>query len=295
MSLREGLTIASLSPAIARAVARAEHAARLGALFVDLPYFASFVEELVRYTFGLTPRANEWGDITHERAVPFLHALVRRVARADADATTRDEARAFTLGLASHLAIDQALHPLINWLADAEVARTGISHASAHREVEKFQSVCFQETYFGVDLMGTAPVRAHLHVAGLDRLERSAVAQVAILAMADAFGRSPSIGDVAKWGRSFVVFSKMVASPLGRRVAPPAAKEEARPRFLHGSWGSFESRLDVTIAASSRVLEAVGALIEGPPHELSLDDVRGALTGLLDAGTIDPPGSTFVA
>jgi len=45
------------------------------------------------------------------------------------------------LGVASHCAIGRTLHPLINALA--RLHRGSGSHDASHREVEKFQSICF--------------------------------------------------------------------------------------------------------------------------------------------------------
>ena len=102
---------------------------------------------MVRYVVGAAPRPNPWGDRTHEDAVLLLDSVIRRAAATTGE-IVRGEAQAFALGLASHLAIDRALHPLVNWLADADVADKGVTHSSAHREVEKFQSICFHESYW---------------------------------------------------------------------------------------------------------------------------------------------------
>lgn len=284
-SLGEGLAVAGLATSARRVLARTAHAARLGALFVDLPYFASFERELVRYVARLAPRPSPWGDRTHEHAVKILRAVVARAAALPAG-LARDEACAFALGLASHLAIDQAVHPLVNWLAEKDVARSNgkTTHAAAHREVEKFQSICFHEAYFGADMMGTSICASHLDVRGMDRLDESPVVSLALDAMADVLGSSPSRAELGRWGRSFVRYTRILASPIGKTVAPPAAKEAARPRYLEGPWGSFDAILEQAIARSAPVLEGVWATLESPSTPLRVP---------LDEGTIDPPGSTF--
>lgn len=293
-SLAEGAAVAKLPTDARRVLARASHAARLGVLFVDLPYFASFEQELVRYLLHLAPQGNPWGDRTHSEAVAILVAVVRRAAET-ADSFARDENRAFALGLASHLAIDRAVHPLVNWLAERDVA-DGLSkgnHAAAHREVEKFQSICFHETYFGGDALGTRAMSAHLGVRGMDRLERSAPAMLGIAAMHDALGSAPKLGDLARWGRSFGRYTQILASPLGKTIAPPEVKEAARPRYVHGRWGTFANVLEEAIHASVPVVETVWSMLEGPPRKLSHEDVTATLFGVFGPGTIDPPGSTF--
>lgn len=293
--LRESAAAGALPTPVRRALSRSEQSARLGALFPDLPYFEAFARELVRYVVGLPPRSSPWGARTHEDPVRVLRAFVVRAARREgADALVpREDALAFALGFASHLAVDRAMHPLVNFLADRDVAAKGGEHSAAHREVEKFQSICFHERYLGADMMGTRTLRGYLFVAGIDRLGSSPLAAMARRAVADAFGGAPAERELAGWGRSFVHYTHVLASPLGARVAPGAAKEAARPLYLHGPWGTFERALEGAVAASARALEAVAGLFEA---EGELDDARAraALAGALDEGTIDPPGSTFV-
>jgi len=294
-SLREGLACAPLPTAVRRSLARAEPTARLGALFPDLPYFAAFGRELARYVVGLPPRPSPWGARTHDDPVPVLCAFVARANRRrgeDADVSVED-ARAFAVGLASHLAIDRAMHPLVNWLADRDVRERGGLHAAAHREVEKFHSICFHEAYLGDDMMGTRTLRGYLFVAGIDRLARSPVAEMARRAFADVHDGAPSARELSAWGRSYVHYTHVLASPLGARVAPPAAKEAARPRYQRGEWGTFEGELDRAITRSGAVLGRVAELVEGHGRDQTADEVGRALDGLLGGGTIDPPGSAF--
>jgi hypothetical protein len=222
-SLGEGLAVASLPPQARRLLARSGHAARLGAVFVDLPYFASFESELVRYVAGWPPRPSPWGDRTHESAVPILDAFVRRAAAIPAG-PERDAAWAFALGLASHLAIDQAVHPLVNWLAEKDVAESEgkLTLAAAHRDVEKFHSICFHESYFGSDMMGTAAAFAHVEVREMARLDDDPTASLARAAIEDVLGSAPSREELGRWGRSFVRYARILASPVGRTVAPPS-------------------------------------------------------------------------
>ncbi len=284
-SLGEGLALASLPSGARRILARSAHAARLGALFVDLPYFDAFERELVRYVARRPPRASPWGSRTHEHAVKILRAVVARAAALPAG-LRRDEARAFALGLASHLAIDQAAHPLVNWLAEKDVATSGgkLTQAMAHREVEKFQSICFHEAYFGADMMGTTILASHLDVRGMERLEESAGASVGLAAMRDVLGGAPSPRELGRWGRSYMRYTRILASPIGKTIAPPKAKDAARPRYLEGTWGTFDAILERAIARSAPVLEGVWATLDEPSTPLRL---------ALDEGTIDPPGSTF--
>lgn len=289
-ALREGLARARVSADARRTVARAEHAARLGALWVDLPYFATFKTDIARYALGRPLPTSHWGTETHERAVPLLRAVIRRGCAVSGD-YARCEAVAFAIGLASHLAIDRALHPLINWLAERRTAsHPRMTHDQAHREVEKFQSIAFHEAYFGHDPMGTPRLAAHMHVAGIERLDRG-IGELARGAMHDAFGSAPNADVVRRWGNNYALYVRLLASPAGKSIAPPAARDAAAPLFLQGEWGSFAMHLERAIEASADVLEIVWSLSRGaaPTDE----ELKHALSGVLDDGTIDPPGSTF--
>lgn len=295
-ALREGLARARVPAEARRTVARAEHAARLGALWVDLPYFATFKSDIARYALGRTLPTSHWGTETHERAVPLLRAVIRRgcaVSARDGGEVARCEAAAFAIGLASHLAIDRALHPLVNWLAERRTASTArMTHDQAHREVEKFHTICFHEAYFGHDPMGTSRLATYMQIDGIDRLDRG-IGELGRGAMHDAFGSAPSPAVVRRWGNNYVHYVRLLASPAGKLIAPPAARAAAAPLFLHGEWGSFATYLERAIEASVDVIEIVWSLFQRAEHAPADEELKQALAGVMDDGTIDPPGSTF--
>jgi hypothetical protein len=169
-ALREAMAAPALGAAARRRIARHEDAARLGALLVDLPYFDRYLGEVVRYLAGVAARPSPWGARLHEGGAVALMRALLAVARVDPD----PRIGAIALGLASHVAIDRALHPLVNALARAHPHG---DHGSSHREVEKFQSICFHEAYLGRDLMGQPGIRHHLtiHLAGT--LDDAAIAR----------------------------------------------------------------------------------------------------------------------
>lgn len=293
-ALREGVARARVSPDARRTVARAEHAARLGALWIDLPYFATFKSDIARYALGRALPTSSWGTETHERAVPLLRAVIRRgcaVPVRERGEFAWCEAAAFAIGLASHLAIDRALHPLVNWLAERRTAsRTRMTHDQAHREVEKFQSICFHETYFGHDIMGTSRLASYMHVDGIERLDRS-LGELGRAAMQDAFGSAPTPAALRGWGNNYALYVRLLATPAGKLIAPPSAREAAAPLFLHGEWGSFAMHLERAIEASALVIDIVWELLQraAPTDE----ELKQALAGVLDDGTVDPPASRF--
>jgi hypothetical protein len=281
-ALREAMAAPALDGAVRRLLVRRDDAARFGAVLPDLPYFDRYAAEVVRYVTGLPARPSRWGAAIHEGGAVALLGSLLAIARRERD----DVLGAIALGVASHCAIDRALHPLINALARRH--RGGASHDASHREVEKFQSICFHERYLGRDTMGTSAITGYLtiHLAAQldDRLSR-----LVREAWADALGDAPSARELAGFARGYRQHARLLGTPLGKRVAPPASKDEARPRYLHGPWGTFEVLLEEAITRSIEVVHAAGAVLEAGDRDV--DGARSMLEGLLPAGTIDPQGS----
>lgn len=280
-ALREAMASPALAPSVRRRLVRRDDAARFGALVPDLAYFDRYVAEVIRYVARVPARPSPWGAAIHDGGAVALLGSLLGIARRERD----DELAAIALGLASHCAIDRALHPLINALARAHPA--GKSHDASHREVEKFQSVCFHEQYLGRDTMGTPAITGYLTIqlanglpARLNRLLREA--------WSDALGSAPRERELNGFVRGYRAHARLLGTRLGKRVAPPAAKDEARPRYLQGPWGSFEALLAAAITTSLGVLDAAGAVLDAGASDL--DSARGALAVKLPTGTIDPQG-----
>lgn len=280
-ALREAIAAPGLAAHARRRLVRREDGARLGAVLVDLPYFDRYLGEVARYALGVPARPSPWGARLHEGgAVPLLVALLD-AARGERDPTLG----AVALGLASHLAIDRALHPLVNALARAHPHG---DHGSSHREVEKFQSICFHEAYHGRDLMGDPAIGRHVAVHLAGALADPALARPLLAAFTRALGAAPSPAELTRLGKGYLAHTWLLGSALGRRIAPPAAKDAARPRFLHGPWGTFAEHLEAAIAASLPVLEAAADVLEAGDAERPA--ALAALAHVLPPGTIDPAG-----
>jgi hypothetical protein len=273
----------AIDAVVRRRVVRREDAARLGALLVDLPYFHRFTGEVVRYLAGIPARPSPWGPALHDQggAIALLHQLVR-IARRDRD----DTVAAIAIGLASHASIDRALHPLVNSLARRHPV--GRNHDASHREVEKFQSICFHEAYMGRDLMGSPAITSYLtiHLAG--QLAEPTISTQLRTAWVAALGQAPSARELAGFGRGYRRHTQLLGWSVGKRIAPEAAKEAARPRYLHGPWGEFASVVAAAVAASVPVLNATAAAIDADDRDFS--SACQVLHRELPAGTIDPAG-----
>lgn len=280
-ALREATAAPALAPAVRRRLVRHDDAARLGAILVDLPYFHRFAEEVVRYVLGIPARPSPWGATLHDGGAVLLLGALLDVARRERD----DTIAAIALGVASHCAIDRALHPLVNALARRH--REGASHDAAHREVEKFHSICFHERYLGRDAMGTPAITGYLQIRMISRLEDhhdSLLREAWRVALGDA----PRANELGAMRRGYRAHVRLLGSPLGKTVAPPAAKEAGRAKYLSGGWGAFDGVLEDAIAASIPVLEAAEAVLEATGADVHA--ARAALAGKLPRGTIDPQG-----
>jgi hypothetical protein len=281
-ALREAMASPVLAASVRRRLVRRDDAARFGALVPDLPYFHRYVVEVIRYVARVPAQPSPWGAAIHEGGAVALLSSLLGIARRERD----DDLAAIALGLASHCAIDRALHPLINALARAYPV--GRNHDASHREVEKFHSICFHEQYLGRDTMGTAAITGYLTIQlanglgeRLNRLLREA--------WSDALGTAPSERQLTGFVRGYRAHARLLGTPLGKRVAPPAAKDEARPRYLRGPWGTFESLLEAAITTSIGVLEAASAVLDASSTDV--DAARRALATKLPPGTIDPQGN----
>lgn len=280
-AVREATASPRLDPAVRQRLVRHDDAARLGALLVDLPYFDRYASEVVRYVAGVPAKPSPWGALLHDGgAVALLGALID-VARRERD----DTIAAIALGLASHCSIDRGLHPLINALARHH--REGKNHDAAHREVEKFQSICFHEHYMGRDMMGTPEITSFLAIRLADALP-DRVAMLVLEAWRRALGTAPEAPELHGYVRGYRQHIRLIGSPLGKRLAPRARKEQAHPRYLHGTWGTFPSVLEQAVAASLPVLEAVVAVLEASTTDVHA--ARAQLASRLPRGTIDPAG-----
>jgi hypothetical protein len=280
-ALREAMTSPALSPSARKRFVRHEDAARLGAILVDLPYFHRFTGEVVRYVIGLPAKPSPWGAALHDGgAVDLLVALIE-VARRERD----DTIGAIALGLASHCAIDRALHPLINALARRHQA--GKNHDASHREVEKFQSICFHEHYMGRDMMGTPEITSYLAIRHAEDLP-DRVARLVLEAWRKALGSAPEAGELSGYVRGYRTHVRLLGTPLGKRLAPPPAKAAAKPRYIEGGWGAFATLLERAVAASLAVLDATGDVLDASAGDVHR--ARAQLASRLPRGTIDPAG-----
>lgn len=282
-ALKEAVFLSALPTPARRCVLRFESAARLGAIAPDLPYFDRYVEEVVRYVARLPARTSAWGARIHGGGAITLVTRVLERARQE-----RSELlAALAMGLASHACIDRSMHPLVNALARR--FPEGASHDASHREVEKFQSILFHERYYGTDLMGTPGIVPLVSVPASELLACTLAGPALAASFALAAAEPASAKPLKRMARGYGVHARVLGSAAGRRIAPPAEKERAEPRFLRGPWGTFDRILAEAIARSVPVLEAVWVVFEAPEAEASR--ALAVLAERLPPGSIDGQGA----
>jgi len=202
-ALREAMASPALAPSVRRLLVRRDDAARFGALVPDLPYFHRYVIEVIRYVARMPAQPSPWGAAIHDGGAVALLGSLLTIARRERD----DELAAIALGLASHCAMDRALHPLINALARAHPV--GRSHDASHREVEKFQSICFHERYLGSDTMGTPAITGFLMIRIVSHLDdrRTSLVREAWLT---ALGSAPTPGELLGFRRGYRAHTRLL-------------------------------------------------------------------------------------
>jgi hypothetical protein len=281
-SLREAVASERLQASARRLVLRNEDAARMGAVLLDLPYFDRYAEEVVRYVARLAPRSSLYGGVIHERAaVPIALAMLDRAREERSDALC-----AIGLGLVSHAAIDRQLHPLVNALARKHKGRA--THDASHREVEKFQSICFHEVYLGRDRMGTPGIARLCAVPMRELFAQRTIADATHTSFARALDDAPPREVLFRMGRGYEQHTALLGSPIGKIVASEKDKAEARPKFLNGLWGAFDAVLEIAIARSVDVIARAFDFFDATDADAAR--AREALAKLLPEGTIDPQG-----
>lgn len=281
-ALREAIA-APMFPVSARAcTTRYEGAARLGAIALDLPYFDRYLGEVVRYALGIKLRPSPLGSVVHDGAAIGIAFSILERARE----LRSDRLAALGLGLVSHCSMDRQLHPLVNALARAHA--DGREHDAAHREVEKLQSICFHEDYFGASIMAKPLVVRLVSVPVGELFAASDVLDALTAAFADACRMPVARSLLARMGRGYERHAIVLGSPLGARATSEKEKAESAPRFLRGAWGTFDGVLARAIRGSVDVIGRAWTFYTAADADAAA--ARRELLEALPFGTIDPQG-----
>lgn len=272
-------------------------ALRLGAMFVDLPYFEAITTTLLSHALGLTPRPQPWGDIFHQQAPialgVHLGEVGARMQRRSELRAAGDFLRALALGYMSHAAVDTALHPLVNRLAAQRADALGDHPLRQHREVEKYQSVLFHEERHGCDYLGRAPLRDFIALESRPLWSAGPVAEAVQMALRDCLGQAPAPALFRQWGRGYERFVTVLGGALGRRAVSAAEKERERPALYRAV--DFPGRYSAAVQRSIRWVTLLASYLEhGAGSESARESLRQqipeqSLDALEDAQPTAPP------
>ncbi len=282
-------SLAMSSAWVRRATSGPYHrAARLGALFVDLPYFDRFSLAVARYALRQPQALSRWGHVFHQNTPIALgrllgecgHALTHKTATREAGETLT----ALSLGYISHAALDTAMHPHINRLARERAERTGLDPSVEHQEIEKFHSLLFHEQRFGQDPMGTQKMRVYIEVDGRCLGEDGPVADAVQGALRSLHGQAPTRQEFRRYARGYLSYARLIGNAIvGPRIGPPAAREAARLEVF--TQFDFLGRFSEAVAKSRQYLDALGAYLADGLFD---ESARVALARLVPEGSIDP-------
>jgi hypothetical protein len=256
---------------------------RLGCLVIDFPYFDKFPLGVARYLLKRPTAQSTWGDLLH-KGNPALGALAMlELSRAHHNQGHAEEAQrvlAFLLGFVSHLAVDHALHPLVNRMARERARRLGRDVLHHHTEVEKFHSVLFHEERLGFDFMGRRELREHIEVDAA-AIHRDADLRAAYTAaLGRTCGKDPSGELLRRWARGYSQYVWLVSSPVGKRIVPDATKDEVRGELYRGPFGDFVDAYGDAVIKSREAIDATLLAFSAP-------DGMAMLTRALPDGPID--------
>ncbi|MBL8951923.1 MAG: hypothetical protein JNK82_14165 [Myxococcaceae bacterium] len=255
-------------------------AAKLGALFVDLPYFDAFWWGVVRYLAKVGPAPSPWGDVTHHKApIAVGRGLMEEGVRLKGEEGAW--LRALAAGYICHAAVDRSMHPHINALARARAERLGDTPQRQHLEVEKYQSILFHDARYGFEVMGTQALLEHCDVDASPLWKKGPVSDAVQRVLKAAWGKAPSRGLFRSWANGYSSYVKLISGPLGRRVAPRPEKEAARDEVFTG----FHERYDAALKSSRRWMSTLQAYGDDGVFDAS---ARAALESEMPEGTIDP-------
>ena len=262
-------------------------AARLGAVFVDLPYFESFPRALLRYVLGRPQRSSRWGDSFHQHTpIALGRTLAEAGVRLRQKSATRSEGeylQALALGYFSHAAVDTSAHPQINAMARERAQRLGSTPTQQHQEVEKFQSILFHEQRFGFDFMGTAKLREHIAIDMRPLTKPGPVASAVHEALLRCHGEAPGQALYQNWCSGYGSYVRLLVSPFGKLVAPTAAKQKARGELFDAV--DFPGRFAAALAQSKRWVAGLGAYLQDGRFD---DSAQRELAQEIPEGSIDP-------
>jgi len=254
---------------------------------VDLPYFDEFALAVLNFVRKRAQKHSPWGDIFHHGTpISVGRRLGERAITLSRSAATREVGEtlhALSIGYMCHAAVDTSMHPMVNRAARARQRTHGGAHSRQHQEVEKFQSILFHEQRNGFDFMGTLKLYRYISVEGRLLGDASPLQDAVREVIAAEYQRAPSAAELRRWVSGYRTYAMLLASPLGKTIAPAADKERERPGLFDGL--EFPRRFGEAVAQSRRWVTAFTDYLSDGRFD---DSARAALAAIIPEGTIDP-------
>jgi len=285
---RLALAPGGLPAPVARALVEDLEYARLGAAWLDLPWYGNFAGELARILLG-------W-NASPPRALDLLRAAPVHVGLRLAEAVMRgalvgtEAGLALVAGYFLHLCFDRSLGRMMTTILGGDARDPGA--LQARRGVEWVQAQLWLRETLGYDPLGTPEIARRFQVVkrrgfparGLGR----GIHLLLRTAYLDVVGQAPRKAEVDSWVRGLWLYGRVLGSALGKTLSLPESVPEA-------TWSSYRGDgVDVAEAIEEGVDLArvhIARLYELMRGEHSLVEAEAVFAGLVGSEAAQQRGA----
>ncbi|RMG21248.1 MAG: hypothetical protein D6729_01160 [Deltaproteobacteria bacterium] len=236
--------------------------ARFGAVLPDLPYYDASARVLLRrLRGGIGPRP-PFATLFHNGA-PVAFGLRMAELVAHAALVGRSPGIAVVAGYFSHLALDRSLRPPVH-----ELVRT-LKRPKEHprvlgRRIEFLQAIAHLEHRLGRRVLGWGGLSERLRLLKRESFPLRGIGrglfELVHTASADTVGPAPTKADLDHWVRSLYLLARLLASPLGPRVADV---DRGLMRRVYEDEFDFESVYEAALERARHHIGCAHAYLEG--------------------------------
>lgn len=205
-----------LFPEVGAVMSRNLSAAKLGAIFVDLPHYQGIYGSMLRHWLRLPHRLGRWSDVFHMHRPTALGIAFGELTQTDLELTGEPWALAFVAGYFSHLAFDRVIHALINRLVRENLQPTDDA-TTLHFKCEYIQALLFHRELYGADVVGTRVVRKMTATQLVNEHDHDAeVLRFIVRGCLKGLGMAPAETEVVKWARGFAAYLGILTTPIAK-------------------------------------------------------------------------------
>jgi hypothetical protein len=228
--------------------------ARFGAVLPDLPLYEGLRGGLS--AFFTRRELPPFARMYHERAPVGMGLKMAELVAAGALVGT-EPGLALLAGYFMHLTLDRALHPLVDRLVMRH-RRQGEHALQAHHEIEWMQALFYLRELHGVELLGSAPLRARFEVTksagfpvrGIGR----GIYELVRLASQETLQEAPTKRQVDGWVRGLYLVGLYLSSPLGRIQGLPASSHLSFQELYRNDSFDFAQEVERSVVQVRAVL-----------------------------------------